>query len=135
MIEQVPVGTWYSHSFLVTESVTVGAHGTVDLPVLATPHLIFMLEDACVMAVASFLQEHQVSVGAAVYVNHLAPAYVGDEIDVIVELVSVRGRRLVFRVQACRGAAPVGQGLHERVIIDKENFEVRAPSGQKGAGR
>lgn len=55
------------------------------------------------------------------------PAYVGDRIDVRAELVSIRSRRLVFRVQARNGHVVVGSGLHERAIIDKSTLS--APGG------
>jgi predicted thioesterase len=122
MTEHIGIGAAQRHTFPVHAALTVAAHGTVDLPVLATPHLIFMLEDTCVMAVEPLLGEHEATVGVGVFVDHLAPARVGEQIDVLAELVSVRGKRLVFRVEARSGKVVVGRGLHERAMVDTQAF-------------
>lgn len=123
MTDRYPIGTSAVHDWLVDEALSVGAHGTVDLPVLATPHLIFMLEDTCVFAVQPLLEEGKLTVGTAVHVDHLAATKVGEHVHVRAELVSVRGRRLVFRVEARSGSTVVARGLHERAVIDKAEFE------------
>jgi predicted thioesterase len=120
--EQYPIGTSATHAWPVTEDLTVRAHGIMDLPVLATPHLIFMLENTCVFAVQSLLPAGQLTVGTSVHADHLAAAKVGDEIKVYAQLVSVRGRRLVFRVEARSKTAVVSRCLHERAIVDEKEF-------------
>ena len=125
MNEGLQIGVSHLHSFPVHDTITVGSHGTVALPVLATPHLIFMLEDTCVMAVASFLAPGEVTVGTGVFIDHLAPAYTGDLIDVIAELVSIRGKRLVFRVEGRCGKVVVGRGMHERATVNLEAMAAR----------
>ncbi|MGE0803451.1 MAG: thioesterase family protein [Lautropia sp.] len=122
MDEQLPIGTAATHVWPITESLTVRAHGSMDLPVLATPHLIFMLEDTCVMAVAPRLAAGTLTVGTAVHVDHLAAAKAGDELTTRAELVAVRGRRLVFRVEGRCGRTLVSRGLHERAIVDAKAF-------------
>jgi predicted thioesterase len=122
MNERFNIGISQRESFAVHAALTVGEHGTVDLPVLATPHLIFMLEDTCVMAAKPLLDDGEVTVGVSVYVDHLAPARVGEQIDVLAELVSVRGKRLVFRVEARSGKVVVGRGLHERARVETKTF-------------
>jgi predicted thioesterase len=115
--EALQIGVSRRQSFPVHEAITVGAHGTVPLPVLATPHLIFMLEDTCAMAVKDLLLPGEVTVGTGVFIDHLAAAYTGDQIDVVAELVSIRGRRLVFRVEGRSGKTVVSRGLHERATV------------------
>ncbi|MGH9806529.1 MAG: thioesterase family protein [Terriglobia bacterium] len=123
MNDRFPIGTAMAHEWLVDPSLTVAAHGTVKLPVLATPQLIFMLEDTCVLAVQRLLEEGETTVGTSVHVDHLAASKVGERIRAVAELVSVRGRRLVFRVEARTGEQVVARGLHERAVIDKQRFE------------
>jgi fluoroacetyl-CoA thioesterase len=120
--ERFPIGTANDESFLVEEALTVRAHGSIDAPILATPHLIFMLEDTCVSAVKPLLVNDEITVGTAVHVDHVAAAYVGQEVVVRVELVSVRGRRLVFRVEGRCGKSVIGRGLHERAIVNGAKF-------------
>jgi predicted thioesterase len=127
MNERCQIGVSQRHAYPVLAALTVGAHGTVDLPVLATPHLIFMLEDTCVMAVKQLLGEDEVTVGVGVFIDHLAAARVGEQIDVLAELVSVRGKRLVFRVEARAGKVVVGRGLHERATVNTKTFMATPP--------
>ncbi len=122
MIDRFPIGTAATHEWPVTQKLTVQAHGTVDAPVLATPQLIFMLEDACVLALNPLLTENEITVGTSVHVDHLASAKVGQSVKVTAELVSVRGRRFVFRVEGRCGKTVIGRGLHERAMVDKKEF-------------
>lgn len=123
MNAQCEIGASAVHVWPVDDGLTVRAHGTVDLPVLATPHLIFMLEDTCVRLVEPFLEDDEVTVGTAVHVDHLAATRSGEEVQVRAELVSVRGRRLVFRLEARSGGGVVARGVHERAIVDRTKFE------------
>jgi fluoroacetyl-CoA thioesterase len=127
-----PIGASATRDWTVGPAVTVAAHGTVDLPVLATPHLIFMLEDTCVFAAAPFLEEGATTVGTSVHVDHLATARVGELVTSLAELVSVRGRRLVFRIEARRGTTPIARGLHERAVVDKKEFQAKLRNGGDG---
>lgn len=123
MSDHYAIGTSAALDWPVLEALTVRARGTVDLPVLATPQLIFMLEDTCVLAMKPLLDEDKVTVGTAVHVDHLAAAKVGQSVHVLSELVAVRGRRLVFRVEARSDGIVVARGLHERAIVNKQEFE------------
>lgn len=123
MNDRFPIGTALVHEWLVDEKLTVGAHGTVKLPVLATPQLIFMLEDTCVLAVQALLAESETTVGTSVHVDHLVASKVGERVKALAELVSVRGKRLIFRVEARTGKVVVARGLHERVIVNAQEFE------------
>lgn len=119
MRDDIPLGTALAREWPILEEHTVRARGSVDLPVLATPHLIFMLEDTCVFAAAPFLDANELTVGTAVYIDHLAAVEVGSRISVVVELVSIRKRRLVFRVEGRCGRTIVGRGIHERAVISR----------------
>ncbi len=68
------------------------------------------------------LTDEEITVGTSVHVDHLASTKVGETVKVTAELVSVRGRRLVFRVEARTGKVTVGRGLHERAIVNKAEF-------------
>lgn len=116
------IGDSADHAWDVVEAQTVRSHGTVDAPVLATPHLIFMLEDTCVLAVAATLEQDKITLGTAVHMDHLAATRVGERVDVHAELVAVRGRRLVFRAEARCGKVVVARCLHERAVVDKAQF-------------
>jgi fluoroacetyl-CoA thioesterase len=133
MSERIPVGTALEHDWPVREAMTVRAHGSLDLPVLATPHLIFMLEDTCLLAVKTLLEVGDVTVGTAVHIDHVGSARVGQSVTARAELVLVRRRRLVFRVEGRCGRTVVGRGLHERAIVNEAEF-LRALDRQSAEG-
>jgi predicted thioesterase len=122
MSDRFPIGTAATHEWPVTHALTVQAHGTIDAPVLATPRLIFMLEDTCVLAVQPLLTNEEITLGTSVHIDHLAATKVGETVKVTAELVSVRGKRLVFRVEGRTGKVVVGKGLHERAVVNKAEF-------------
>jgi fluoroacetyl-CoA thioesterase len=115
--ERFEIGLSLTKTWPVDEAITVAAHGTVPLPVLATPHLIFMLEDTCMLLARPGLVSDEATVGTAVHIDHLAGARPGDTVDVFAQLVTVRGRRLVFRVEARNGRTMIARGLHERAVV------------------
>jgi len=98
--------------------------GAVD--VLATPELIRLMEMAVVAALADNLPPGFTSVGVAVSVKHLAPTPVGLDVEVRATLAEVQGRRLTFQVVAHDDVEEVGQGTHERVLVEVEAFMARA---------
>ena len=90
--------------------------------VLSTPAMIAMMESTARLAVADALPPGHETVGVRVDVRHLAPAPLGSRVRVEAELVGVEGRRLVFRVRASLGGRVIGEGTHERYIVDLARF-------------
>jgi predicted thioesterase len=72
--------------------------------------------------VEPFLDPGEVTVGTAVHIDHVASAEIGQSVTVLAELVAVRRRRLVFRVEGRCGRTVIGRGLHERAIIERSSF-------------
>jgi fluoroacetyl-CoA thioesterase len=98
-------------------------------PVFATANMIAFVEWTCVAALAPYLAPHQRTVGTRVEMTHLAATPIGMSVTADIELVEIDGRRLRFRV-ACRDEVePIGEGFHERMIVDHERFLARL--GQK----
>ncbi len=89
--------------------------------VLSTPSLISFMERAC-KALAEPLPKGQTTVGVRIDVHHLRAAPIGAEIEVKATLLSIDGRRLVFWAEAFRDGERIGQGIHERRIIDEDEF-------------
>lgn len=96
--------------------------GNVDVDVVATPYLIWLLEGASVRAVKDHLGPRERTVGTAVDVRHLRAVPAGVEVTVRSELVEVDARRLVFAVQASARGEQVMVGKHERMIVDLDRF-------------
>ncbi|HKM39463.1 MAG TPA: thioesterase family protein [bacterium] len=114
----------------VTEEVkaahTAASFGSGGVGVLATPMLVALLEGAAMNAVQPDLPSGWTTVGTRVDISHLAATPVGMKVTGRAELVEVKGRRLVFAVEAHDEQDKVGQGRHERFIVNTERFEGQA---------
>jgi len=94
-------------------------------PVLSTPRMIGQMEQTAHRAVLPFLAEGQTTVGTLVNIKHLAATPVGMTVRFRAELLEVDRRRLVFKVEAWDALEKVGEGEHERFIIDEARFAKR----------
>ena len=108
--------------YTVTEADTAAALGSGDVPVLATPRVLALAEQATVAAVAGALEAGVTTVGVRVELDHLAPSPVGAELEVEAVLERVAGRRLQFAVRVRDGDRPVASGLITRVVVDTAAF-------------
>lgn len=110
----------------VNEENTAKAMGSGTLDVFATPALIALMEETCWRSVANELEEGCGTVGTLLEIKHTAPTPVGMEVTCESTLVEVDGRRLVFEVIAQDAKGVVGEGKHERFVIQNEKFQVKA---------
>ena len=106
----------------VTEKDTAACHGSGTLPVYATPAMIALMENTAMESVAPYLQEGEGTVGTLINVKHVAATPLGGEVRCECELVEVDRSRLVFTVRAFDGRGTVGEGTHERFIVNNEKF-------------
>ena len=84
----------------------------------STPSMIKLMEQASQAAVDEYLEEGQTSVGIEVNIRHLAPADIGATIIAHAELLEVDRKRLIFRVEAFDADRKLGEGTHQRAVID-----------------
>jgi predicted thioesterase len=96
-----------------------------DVPVLATPVLVWWAELAAMDALAGHLAPGWMSVGAAHELEHVGPSLAGADVEVAAELVAVAGRRYRFRVVATDGDRVVLRGHHERGLVERARFVSR----------
>lgn len=113
---------------MVTEDWSAPVMGSGTVPVLATPALIALMEQAAVRALEGRLLAGQTSVGIRIDVRHLAATPIGMGVRARAVLVAVEGRRLTFQIEAWDDAEKVGEAVHERVLVDVERFMERARS-------
>lgn len=112
----------------VTVENTARHLGSGSVTVFATPEMIRWMERAAVAAVDHLLPEGYRTVGIRVDVRHLAATPLGMTVRSRAELLAVDGRKLTFRVEAFDEIEKVGEGIHERVIVDLGRFRERAES-------
>ena len=111
-----------SSSCTVTLNDTAKALGSGGLDVLSTPKLIALMENAALLSVRPYLDEGMDTVGTQLNVKHLAATPVGMTVTAEAELIEIDRRRLVFSVKARDEVELVGEGTHERFIVDMEKF-------------
>lgn len=116
--------TGLSHTSIieVTPSLTAAALGSGDLPVLATPAMIALMENAAMLAVASLLPEGSTTVGSLINVSHLKPSAIKSTIKAIATVTKIEGKKLVFAVCAEDETGLIGEGSHIRYIVDRNKF-------------
>jgi fluoroacetyl-CoA thioesterase len=96
--------------------------GSGSTRVLATPWMIAFMERVSHRLLTCCLPEGFSSVGSHLDVRHLAPTPVGATIRVKAEVLSVEGKRIFFLIQAWDELEKIGEGRHERVVIDEQRF-------------
>jgi predicted thioesterase len=133
--EQLPVGLVGEISIEVSPEVTAKHMGSGTVGVFATPEMVRLMEKAAVRAIAEHLAPGQQSVGVLVNVRHLAATPVGATVTARAELIAVDGRRLTFRVSASDGIDTIGEGLHERALIDLDRFQAKAEAKRAAMAR
>ena len=110
----------------VTKDKCAGALGSGELDVFATPAMIALIEETAWKSVVSCHQPGEGTVGTALDVRHLAATPVGLRVVCETELTLVDRRRLVFDVKVYDPFGLVGEGTHERFVIQYEMFMKRA---------
>ena len=110
----------------VSEADTAIAMHSGDVPVLATPRLVALCEEAAVVAAGTALADGQTTVGMRVQIDHVAPIAVGTTVRAEAKLVRVEGRRLRFSVSVTDVCGLVAAGKLTRVIVDRDRFVEKA---------
>lgn len=118
-------GLRHTSQLTVDETVTAIAVGSGDMPVLATPVMMALMENAAMLAVADHLPEGSTTVGGHISSSHLKPSKLGDTITATATVTRVDGKKIEFKVEAYCGDTLLGEGTHLRFIVDKEKFMSR----------
>ena len=115
-------GTSATITFTADEATTAIALGSGDVPVLGTPKLIALVEEAAVAALSGSLGAEDTTVGTNVTVDHLAPTMVGGTVQATATVASSEGRKVVFAVKVTENGQPVARGTHTRFIVNRKQF-------------
>ena len=126
----IPVGAKGEFQMLVTSEVAITFLGTEGTRVLSTPHMIGFMEMTCRNTVLPLLDAGYDTVGTHVNVAHLAASPIGMSVTFTAEVIRVDGRRVEFRVEARDEKEKIGEGTHERAIINIAKFATRLAEKQ-----
>lgn len=115
----------------VTAEDTAKVHKSGTLDVLATPRMAALMEETAWRSVAEHLEQGMGTVGIKLNLEHLAPTPVGMKIWCETVLTEVDGRKLTFAITTFDEAGKIGEGIHERFIIEEAKFQSKADSKKK----
>jgi predicted thioesterase len=125
-MRSIPVGAKGSFNLVVTADHLADRFKDATLPpVLATPVMIMMMENAALNAIKPYFDPGESAVGRRVDVVHLAATPAGRNVTASAVVINVVGRHIEFRVEAADGVEAIGTGTHERVVIDLAKFTAR----------
>ena len=121
----ITIGAKNEQTVLVTSEIAISFLGLEAARVLATPEMIRLMEQTCRRMVLPMLDEGHDTVGTHVNVYHLAGAPMGASVRFTAEITGVEGRRVQFKVEAHGEREKIGEGTHERGIINIAKFAAR----------
>jgi fluoroacetyl-CoA thioesterase len=121
----IPPGTSNERRVLVTNELAISFLGAKDARVFSTPDMIHQMEWCARDAIKPILGAEYDTVGTAVNVRHLAATPVGMRVTLRAEVLECDGRRVTFRVEAHDEKEKVGEGTHERFIVNVAKFAQR----------
>ena len=116
------IGLSYTSTLTVDETNTAITLGSGDMPVLATPAMMALMENAAMNAVKECLPEGRTTVGGHIESSHIKPSPIGSTVKATAVLEKIDGRKLYFKISAHQGEALIGEGTHLRFIGDRERF-------------
>lgn len=120
------VGIKHEVEIIVTEELTASKMRSGSLPVLATPYMVALMEQAASELCDQFVDEGISTVGTALNISHLAPTCVGGKVKAVATLTAFDGRKASFEVEAYDDSGLIGKGTHERFTIKIESFMKKA---------
>ncbi len=121
----IATGARREEKITVTDEVAISFLGVEGARVLSTPQMIGHMEITCRNLVLPMLDPGHDTVGTHVNVYHLAAAPLGMEVTFRAEIVSVDGRKVHFKVEAFDTKEKIGEGTHERTVINVKRFAAK----------
>ena len=124
--ERIKVGLTREERGVSDEAHSARAVGSGLLPVLATPAMTALMEQAAATAIGEFLPEGWTSVGISLDIEHTSATPLGMGFRAEAEVTAVEGRKVLFAVRAYDDAGEIGHGTHARFAVESEPFLAKA---------
>ncbi len=125
MTDQLKVGMTFEKTITVTEEMTPRFLAGSAIRVISTPELVRLMEQAAQEGVGKLLPPHQTTVGVRVELRHLAATPIGMQVTARCTLTEIDRRRLTFVAEVRDELDKVGEGTHERFIVDTDKQQER----------
>lgn len=107
---------------VVSTSNTAITMGSGDLEVFATPSMVAIMEQAAKNAVSAVLEDGLTTVGTLLNLSHVAATPLCMKVTAEAEVTAIEGRKLVYSVKAYDETGLIGEGTHERFVVNSEKF-------------
>jgi len=118
-MREIPVGLRGTYAITVkTEHLASQFKDAILPPVLATPIMILIMENAALNTIRDYLEPDEAAVGTKLSVKHVAATPVGHRVVAEAEVVKVDGRRIEFKVTAHDETEEIGSGTHQRMVVN-----------------
>lgn len=131
---KMKVGTVHEINATVEENMTAESMKSGSLPVLATPCMIALMEQASAELCQQFLPDGISTVGTMVNIQHLAATSLGAPVRTVATLTAFDGRKASFDVVSYDNAGVIGKGTHERFTIKVDSFMKKAADRKNTVG-
>lgn len=128
----IPIGTKGEFRTRVSNENAISFLRMDDARVLSTPQMILLMEKTSRDTVLPLLDAGHDTVGTHVNVAHLAAAPLGSEVTVRTEVIGIHERRIEFRVEVATDVEKIGEGTHQRTIIDVARFAAKQAKKKSG---
>jgi len=115
------IGMENTLSIVVSDENSAEAVGYKGMPVLGTPHLVGVMETACIF-VHDFLPENYLTVGTANNMQHLSASPIGSTVVAKAQLTGIEGKKLTYHIEVRDSVEKVAEGTHTRFIVDSKKF-------------
>ena len=125
LVLAIPLGTTGSKAITVGDEHTAPFVGSGRVRVLATPVMINLFEAAALAAVEHLLPVGHQSLGTHLDISHIAATPVGMDVTAVAEVIGVEGRVVKFKVSAKDERDLIGEGVHDRVVVNVAKFDLR----------
>lgn len=121
-MQELKVGMELKKDYMVTRTETAQSVGSGGLEVLATPILLAWVENSAYEMAELCLSDEETTVGVNVNLNHIAATPVGMKVRIKVVLTNIDSRKLDFKVEAWDTTQKIGEGIHQRFVVQKVKF-------------
>ena len=119
---KAPIGAKKTKKFIVQKEHLASFLGSGNVNVLSTPQMIAWMENVSRLLLDQYMPEGYTTVGYHVDIYHLKPAPLGSTIEVTAEIINQEKRKVKLKVEAKLEETVIGEGYHERYIINLEKF-------------
>lgn len=116
------IGLSYEQEKIVSKQDTAIAHGSGSLNVFATPAMIAFMENTCMKLASKYLDSEQTTVGISVDIQHIKATLPDKKVKCIASLIEIDNRILKFKVDVFDEENKIGEGFHQRAIVNIEKF-------------